>query len=176
MTPKELMTKYSITFDKRFIPFSVSRSKDSKYPNLNWRIDFMHNGKALFSFDYSAGSAHCPAYKWKKSNYVSPAIKSTAIGHECETGKHAKKGFGDNVFASNKAIIPDYESALYSLVMDSDVINYSSFSDWAENFGYSGDSIEAKGIYDGCLSIALQFRGNLGETFFVDAVETFEDY
>lgn len=58
------------------------------------------------------------------------------------------KGFvhcGDSVWIKP----PTIKDVMYSLVMDSDAIEYS-FSEWCDNLGYDNDSIKAKAIYEAC--------------------------
>lgn len=117
--------------------------------------------------DYAQGSAHCPAYKGKWDG--SRAYKAKAIAMECETGRIAKIAGGGSgaPYASAKDIPPPaIEDVFYSLLMDSDVLNYRGFEDWADNFSYDTDSRKADATYRYCLEIALQLRACFGDKQF----------
>jgi hypothetical protein len=58
---------------------------------------------------------------------------------------------------------PKADDVLDSLVSDSDVDNYETFEDWAENTGYSSDSRKAENVYRACQKIAKKLRKFLGD-------------
>ena len=60
-------------------------------------------------------------------------------------------------------ILPDTADVIYSLVMDSDVLNHGSFEDWAGYAGYDTDSRAAEKIYKACLEIALKMSTMIGD-------------
>ena len=51
---------------------------------------------------------------------------------------------------------------MHCLVTDSDVLNYGSFEEWADNFGYEEDSRKAEAVYKSCLEIAVKLQSGLG--------------
>ena len=51
------------------------------------------------------------------------------------------------------------------LIVDSDVLNYSSFEDWAENLGYDTDSRKAEDMWKSCQKIAASVKALLGADF-----------
>ena len=168
MTFEQLVNKYKIQFSCEFIPYSQSRNV-GKWESLNWLVDI--NG---ISFDYSAGTAHCPK---PKPNKLSLGMKRNKVLSEIEVGKVVTRFYhrGMRPCEWGKAIEPNYQDVLHSLVLDSQVFDFGSFAEWACNYGYSSDSIEAKGIYESCLSHALQLRATFGESFFADAAIVYED-
>lgn len=172
MTYDQLVEKYSLTFDSVFVPFSVSRNKDLSWKSLNWIVKVKSKGAEFLSCDYSSGVAHCPSYNWSDKY-----LREVAIELEIESGRPSRKGYGDKVFTAKKPFIqPNFKDILYSLTMDSDVLNYADFKDWAESLGYNSDSIKVKEIYDSCLETTLKLRAHLGESFLSDAAIVFEDY
>ena len=74
------------------------------------------------------------------------------------------------------AIMPDPDDVLYSLVMDSDVLYYGTFEDWASDFGYDTDSRKAESTYRACLEIALKLRVAIGEDELERLREALQDY
>lgn len=107
---------------------------------------------------------------------------------ECETGKEMRLGkWGQNPAfetiggrpgssAKNRAIEPNPVDVLYSLTMDSDVLDSGGFEEWAANFGYDTDSRKAESIYHACLEIALAMRAALGAEGMEQLQTAFEDY
>jgi len=182
MTPQELIEKHRITMETRFIPFSQSRNKAEKHKSLNWVVTILCNGREVITTDYSAGCGHCPAYKKPvtRNGKVDKYAQQSLIDYECEKGMTARAsvGFSGLVYAKpgGAKIEPELKDVLYSLVMDSDVLNYSTFEEWAQNFGYETDSRKAEKIYNECLKIALKVRAGLGQEFLTDAKQAYEDY
>jgi hypothetical protein len=82
--------------------------------------------------------------------------------------QHAKLGA--------KTIMPDKLDVIYSLISDSDAIEYGSFEEWAENFDYETDSRKAEAIYRTCLEFGLKLRRALGDKALTELREAFQDY
>lgn len=159
-----------------FVPWSKSRnykpgSKSCNDLSLNWRVSIHRAGQpTTWQTDYSAGVAHCPAYK------SCPGLKTSIwnterMTAECETGKTYV-----NDFTSGKAILPDSADVIWSLTQDADVLNYSTFEEWASEFEYDVDSRKAEGIYRACLNIALKLRNAIGEDGLRKLKEAGQDY
>jgi hypothetical protein len=172
MKPVELVTKLGLTVESEFVPFSRSRhAKPNAKINdlsLNWRVTLKMNGREILTTDYGAGIAHCPAYKDVSHLGVDAA---EAIRRECETGKRAK-----NHGLYGEAINPDSFDVLYSLIVDSEVLEHSCFEEWAVNFGYDADSRAAEKMYRACLEIALRLRSEIGDANLSALREAFVDY
>ena len=80
-------------------------------------------------------------------------------------------------FPTMKAIpAPALKDVLYSLIMDSDVLNYTGFEDWASNFGYDTDSRKGEKLYQDCLAIALKLKAILGNETIEALQLAFQDY
>lgn len=152
-----------------FVPFSLSRNAKEAQPSLNWKCNVLRNGKAitgLSTVDYMQGSGHCPASKAGAKRFpIKPDLKR-AVALECETGKRA--GFAQHMgrpYQTAASIAPPSAvDVISALCMDSDVIDYARFEDWAECFGYDADSRSAEKTYRACLEIALALRAAIGET------------
>lgn len=175
-TPAELIDAASaelgLTIRSEFIPFSKSRNAGEKHPTLNWRVTLLRNGREVLTTDYSAGCAHCPAYKLA----LPRSVRAGAIKTECEEGRAAHVVGGAVYGARGKSLQPDSRDVIWSLIMDSDVLNAGGFEEWASNFGYDTDSRKAESIYRACLEIALKLRNAIGEEGLRKLQEAGQDY
>ena len=174
MEISDVLKSMNIGVESTFIPFSQSRSKGEKYHNLNWTIAVTINGNAILYTNYSAGQAHCPAYKWKGDGID----KHNAIISECETGFTHGNSWGVNSpYPMRKhPIKPNVTDVIYSILMSSNALDCSGFEDWCDDYGYESDSIKAKAIYNQCVGIGLQFRNALSRGQLEELQEAFQDY
>jgi hypothetical protein len=164
----DLWAQAALTMRVEFVPWSRSLNAKEKHPSLNWRITLERNGREIVTADYSQGSGWCPANKIKGGAYE----KREAIKAECEQGKPMRVwSWGIGPVPQAKPLVPSLKDVVHSLLIDADVLRYSSFEDWADNFGYDADSLKAKGTYDSCLHIALKLRGALGGELFEKMLE-----
>jgi hypothetical protein len=169
-----------LSYGVEFVPQSKSRNADKKEPSLNWRVTISKNGRTL-STDYMQGVGHLPNYSHAFANLV---VYDAAVRDACEHGKSRlrdgqKNGYdaaGGEPWAGRGAKPippPTLGEVLYCLVLDSDVIDYPRFEEWAENCGYDADSRSAEKIYRQCLEIGLALRQMID----IDAArEAFQDY
>lgn len=182
-----LLDELNLVYEAKFVPQSQSRLKDEKRPTLNWEIQIGHQPRSpsltprwIVKMDYMQGIGHHPQAKDAPPNLTlyQKRTRDAAINHSAETGKLIKKDWGDGYLEDYKRRLPKPEliDVMYSLVMDSDVLNYTGFADWAENVGFDPDSIKAKAIYDQCIEHALRLRNNLGDAAFAKLQELFQDY
>lgn len=107
---------------------------------------------------------------------------------ECESGLTMRLGkWGQNPgfepiggrpgsTQKNRRIEPNPVDVLYSLTMDSDVLDSGGFEEWAACFGYDTDSRKAESIYRACLEIALQMRAAFGDSGMAALQSAFQDY
>lgn len=174
MTPLEAMTALELDVTAVFVPFSQSRNAHEEHHSLNWRVTLTKSGRAVLTTDYMAGCAHCPSYK--QSSYKT-VDGNAAVREECETGRAVRwRSESLGLFAHGAPILPNTVDVLYSLVLDADVINYSTFEEWANEFGYDPDSRKAEATYRACLQHALALRGAVGDDGLRTLQEAFQDY
>lgn len=172
-----VIAKHGLTIESVFIPWSQSRNAGEKSPSLNWKVTLKQNGRKILTTDYMAGCAHAPSYEQSfKRNYGNEQL----VKAECEYGGKARLMGSSDDFAvvpqsAKGTIKPDSRDVIHSLLLDSEVLDYPSFEDWAGNFGYEEDSRQAERIYNDCMKIALQFR-RIGESVIDELREVFQDY
>ncbi len=181
-TPDEAMTALGLTVESVFVPWSQSRNKDKKdergnpIMSLNWKVTIKRDGREITTTDYSAGVGHCPAYKAsiKDLGGQNCIMRDDAIRGEVESGvPWTETRFGQK---KRPSIMPGAKDVIASLVMDSSVLDESSFEDWASNLGYDTDSRKAESIYRACLDLALKLRNGLGEAGLARLRDAFRDY
>ena len=98
-------------------------------------------------------------------------MRLTRWGHETKF-----ETVGGRPASKNSRIEPNPVDVLYSLVMDSDVLDSGGFEDWAENFGYDTDSRAAESIYKACVDLALKMRAAFGPDGMESLATAFQDY
>ncbi len=177
----EQIAELGLTVDSVFVPYSQSRNKSEKHKSLNWIVTIKRNGREVLKTDYSAGITHCPGYNRKVSDRWNRPVKTwqdAICEFECESGFQSSTFTTLGGFSANKSepIKPNPLDVIYSLNMDSDVLNYSTFEDWAETLGYDPDSRSAEKVYRACMEIALKMRAALGESGLSRLNEIFQDY
>lgn len=144
-----------VEYSAEFVPFSQSRNAGDKQPSLNWRVT-LRKGSLTLTTDYMQGVGHLPGYRHDRSSKVD---YDTAIHMACESGKWRIGQDGwPTTFCLTPIPSPPLVDVLACLVMDADVLNYSTFEEWAESLGYDPDSRKAEATYQVCLSIALKLR------------------
>ncbi len=162
-----------ITMTTVFVPWSMSRNNAEKHPSLNWLVTIHKDGRAILTTDYMAGSAHCPGYKQGDRSLSQAEL----VAWECEHGRPGWiTGGGSIMTRGGKPIMPNLADVLYSLASDSDVLDASTFEDWANEFGFDADSRQAEKTYRACLEIALKLRNALGEAGLTALREATRDY
>lgn len=168
MTPDEAIRELGLSITSRFVPWSQSRNKHEKQPSLNWRVTLLRNSREILTTDYSAGAAHCPSYSRDSKH---------GVEFECEHGVHKYPPDGSGPIERIRfPIKPDLKSVIYSLLTDADALDYATFEDWADNFGYDPDSRKAENIYRECLSLGLKLRAAIGDEGMRKLSEAFQDY
>lgn len=196
-TLSEVITANAITLESVFVPFSKSRNAGNKDVSLNWRVTLCVNGRAIVTTDYSAGMGHCPSYnKAVPSNWNRPKsdFRPLACAWECENGFEAAiYSWGSDQFQKRKKprsqedlearrpvvfypILPGVENVVASLTLDSGVLDYPTFEQWAVEYGYDPDSRSGEKTYRACLEIALAMRAGLGERLLSELTEAARDF
>jgi hypothetical protein len=183
MTSERLAAEFGLSIRAEFVPLSRSRNA-GKWESLNWKITLLKarpgaDASEILTTDYSAGSGHCPADKIAKlpagCHIPLKHYKADAIKFECETGREAKHSWGGNLRAGSP-ILPDAADVVYSLSIDSDILDYPTYEDWAGVFGFDEDSRKGEATYRACIEIALKLRAALGELMLSKLREAFQDF
>jgi hypothetical protein len=161
----------------RFVPRSLSR--DPTQPQLNYRVDISLTVTPslviLRDIDYSMGVGHIPNYQKSYASLHNSHYKKRVLDTICETGfEPLKINYSDPDLPygnpprpdHRKTILPDPHNVIACLFLDASVLNYSTFEDWASDYGYDTDSRKALKAYEDCLRIGLALRNNLPTPIF----------
>lgn len=99
---------------------------------------------------------------------------------ECESGVAMQSDWQNpQTFKPRKPlapILPEPRAVIWSLVMDSSVLDSGGFESWAADFGYDPDSRKAESIYRACLDHALMMRAAIGDSGMAELQNAFQDY
>lgn len=71
-----------------------------------------------------------------------------------ESGKYYHHLSNSGCSIPKGVVAPVATDVVACILMDADAINYQ-FDEWCDSYGYSSDSIKAKGIYDTCLATGI---------------------
>lgn len=167
-----------------FVPFSRSRNKAESHKSLNWDVTVTLNGRDVLTVPYSAGIGHCPSFNVPvHPSYDRPARmwRDAVCGEEAESGVRMTfvswGGFRALMNGGKKIpILPKLADVMYSLTMDSSVLQYATFEEWAGEYGLDVDSRKAEAVYQDCLKTALALNRALGTQGLAYLVEVFENY
>lgn len=99
------------------------------------------------------------------------------IKWECENGYAGRKMPSLSFIYKRRdmKLEPRLADVLHGLILDSSVLNYSSFEDWAADMGGDKDSRQAEATYRACLDIGLKFRNGLGEAAMTELSEACQE-
>lgn len=164
------------TMETVYVPCHAKEVKDMK---LQWSVTIFYKGKLLVTTPYSAGIAHIPGYEYLRHPGGGLTLHDYDIIKRIVTsGKGALVKYGANVNHSlhSDPILPKLADVMYCLIIDADAINYSSYEDWAANFGYDEDSRKGEAIYRVCLDTALKLRSGLGNAKIEELQQALQDY
>ena len=156
---RDAIISAGLSIASEFVPFSKSRNAKEKFLSLNWKVTLLHKGRALFTCDYMAGVAHCPAYKLsvKEAGGHNSIMRHEMLKRECETGR---------VYFDGAPILPDETDVIACLLKDCDALQHAGFDSWCDELGFDSDSIKANAIYNECLQRALALRAAVGDSAF----------
>jgi len=151
-TLQRFINKTNIDSHSIFVPQSMSRNADSKYPSLNYICTLTKQGKPIKTvFDYMMGVGH--AEKSKKyerfmREYDSPPSRFR---------------YGQKLFCeSDHGIKPKTIDLFTALLLDAGCAIDCDFDDFCTNLSYDTDSISAHKIFGECVDTLKQLRNAFG--------------
>ena len=167
MTLEQIIDDAKLEVHVEFVPFSRTGKTADRVTEMsvNWNVTVTIDGRNVLTTLYSHGIAICPGYTPGKRLTVHA---SNAVRFECENGQGYE--------CRNIQIKPNPLDVLHCLAMDCDVLEYSTFEEWADSFGYDSDSRSAEQTYRKCLEQSLSFRNGVGQSMLDRLRDAFQDY
>lgn len=148
----------------------VSMSDLSK-EQLDYTIELSLGVRSIIKTEYHMGIGHVPGFSSMKF--------TTDVWRDLkETFKDGKVSKTRNLFGRTNAvpILPELRDVMCCLLMDASVLDYSSFEDWANEYGYDTDSRKAETTYRQCIETALKLRNALGDLRLEQLRNAYRDY
>lgn len=160
-----------------FIPQSRSRNA-GKEPCINWSVCLWksNNDKNKMLTDYQQGVGHLPKWNSPVKNEYDTKLKYSCMLRAIETGKVHRIVNDTPVPTNTKLTPPSVVDVIYSLIMDSDVLDYAGFELWANNLGFDTDSRKAETIYNICINNTLKLKSILGQEALDKLKDLYQDY
>lgn len=180
--PQETLETLGLDIVAEFVPFSKSRNAkpnpSTSDLSLNWRVTVRRNGEPFLETDYMQGIGHAPAYNAsnRKLGHVDSLMRFECLQFEAEKGRAHGFMMGGSPMGGKALEAPSAADVLYSLSSDADALDYATFEDWAENYGYDPDSRKGEATYRACLEIALKLRAAIGDAGLEKLREAFQDF
>lgn len=162
----ELLTQSQITATFKYVPsdYDAKGEFPSRYPEaswnaLHWRVTFT-SPRGAFTTDYKQGLGHLPPEVYPRNMRSISINQDAALKRTLATGKlcHIRQ----STDYAKPIPTPDPVDVLGCLFMDAGAAEYSSFEDWAQDFGSNPDSIKALNAYNACRNTALDLFRVLG--------------
>ena len=164
---QQFVDSLDLEYSAEFVPLSQSRNADNPDPSINWKVSL-----GSLEVDYMQGIGHLPGYRRDgRLAIFESALYHRQLKKAAENGQGISKSYPFGL--AGKIPEPALTDVLYSLIIDSDALNYPTFEQWAESCGFDTDSRKAEKIYRECLETAVHLR----QLIDLDkAQKAFEDY
>jgi hypothetical protein len=171
----QFIESLDLDYSATFVPQSVSRNSKLEYPTLNWNIRLgLRSARAdaaphMYT-DYMQGVGHVPS-----SGQQNAKRNRTAEKYAAETGLYCLSRRGDSLV---RVPVPSplLRDVLYSLLLDADACNYTSFEDWATEMGLDSDSRSAERMFFDCRAAGRALQNIIPEPAMSTLRELFADY
>jgi hypothetical protein len=165
-----------LEYTAAYVPFSQSRRSEQRDPSLNWKVELRHNGIKIAT-DYYQGIGHLP--EWARLHLQSFGWKSHSFYESARHSVDSKRAFDKmmetGIVNGRYLPAPSVADVLYCLLLDGETLDFGTFEEWAENFGYDTDSRKAEVIYRKCLEIGLRLRAMFGDAKLSELREALQD-
>lgn len=154
--------------------FSAPRYDDAEnWPCVKWDVEVSHGKTVLYQGPYSSGLAcldgviaRCKSLPWHPNfpTAVTCVLDGRiALTRLLKDDKRAVVGWLLNT-TTGRLLTPAPKDVLASIIMDGAAYyDGYTFKEWADNLGYSYDSIKAKAIYDKCFEIGAAIARVVGK-------------
>jgi hypothetical protein len=159
-----------------YVPLSHAPERDGVTEGLNWRIEMRH-GAGSIDTTYWQGIGHLPEFAetYLKSRGWKPHSYYKSARHTVDSKRAFDKMMETGIVNGRYLPAPSVADVLYCLLLDGETLDFGTFEEWAENFGYDTDSRKAEVIYRKCLEIGLRLRAMFGDAKLSELREALQD-
>ena len=150
-TFKDLIEKHDIKMECRLVDNNPHMTA-SDWEADHWSCTITYEDRYMQLY-YSMGIGH---REFPKKGYVPDRgvkLSPTCLAYE------AREKY-------KKPVKPEFEYVLNCLSLDCSSVQGRFFSEWADEYGYSSDSIKAKETYDVCAEQAISLHRLLGNELY----------
>jgi hypothetical protein len=141
--PAHVIGELGISADFEFVPHNYAITE--KYPQVNWKVILSRKERTM-AIEYHQGCGHIKLPDKIFGIHPKSLLRWGAIIQVCNIGK-AKSTMGAVVYTQPPPSVID---VLYSLILESDVLDYPTYEGWALETGYSPDSRNGESVYNLC--------------------------
>jgi hypothetical protein len=159
---------------------------------VEFKLTLNFQGKAILSdLSYKMGVGHFPlkydnlpfTYKNGRDSFTEEEESLYYALKYNPSPRYTNQSKVDKIHASIAAkisklegITPSLTEVMFDQVQNYSVLDFSSFEEWAEDYGYDPDSRKGEKCYKECLRMALALRNALGEDAITKLREAYQDY
>ena len=133
-------------------------STDPTWPSIEYMVQVSVNSKPILTTPFRLGLGHVKLIATPRLNLTPDECRMFDTWVRKPHADFVDKQLQLQIavkLAKGQSIKPQPQDVLNCLLLDADVLNYASFEDWADSFGYDPDSIKALNTYNQCLKTAL---------------------
>lgn len=182
-TPREktesVIKALGLTYRADFQPRPQPADK-VKHPQLHWLIT-LERGKKSMQFEYHEGMRHVKGYKQIHKTKYDQRRWEECYRKTCETGKlyrpsESGEYFFSPILGPKTQPAPLLPNILYCIVLDAEVLNYSSYEEWAPELGFDPDSRKGEEVYRLCLKQSLALKQLVNDAELEQLREALQDF
>jgi len=127
---------------------------------LRWSIELSFQGRSTLTTEYTQGIGHLPGW----SHGLRPTVHNERVVREALRNRRIIYVHDRQAMQGGRTIpAPELADVVSCLILDGSAIDYATYEDWADNYGYDRDSREGERIYRVCLTTGLRLRAALGD-------------
>lgn len=162
------LAELGITMTSVYIPWSESpQAKENPQTKLmsrhwHWRC-VISLGRDTFEQPYHQGPAINPTVAWTRATKRRFLCVDDADIIKKELAHGIDCGCPPRGHAWGRVLLPKLTDVMGCLLMDSEVVEYRDFAEWADELGFNSDSIKDREVYESCLKTSLWLMRVIGQ-------------
>lgn len=151
----------SITINSGPVGEVKDQDTDNPWPCIRYNVSLMRGDREIWRGEFRLGIGHvkpipAPGMSFEHQNIVSHLKNHSRLNYK-DTKTAQAVCFVAAMLAKHQRKAPSVEDVAHSLIMDgSAYFNAETFEDWADNYGYSSDSIKAEKLWRECIDTGMR--------------------